>query len=94
DFYGEDRAIDRQQLSEAEQVLERISDETGGVFRRATDYESLKGIYEEINVLETSKIETRSFEIVSEVFWAPLALSLVVLAAWMLLNSTWLRVAE
>ncbi|MFL3659602.1 MAG: aerotolerance regulator BatA, partial [Opitutales bacterium] len=66
--------------------------ETGGVFRRATGYESLRSIYEEIDTLETSKIETRSFAIVSERFWVPLLLALAFLGLRLWLQSTWLRV--
>ncbi len=78
----------------SEEVLLRISDETGGVFRRATGYESLRSIYEEINELETSRIQTRNFEILSESFWLPLILAFVFLGIRVLLNSTWLRVTR
>lgn len=85
-------SVGEQELTAAEQVLMRISDETGGVFRRATGYESLRSIYEEIDMLETSKIETRSFAIVSERFWVPLLLALAFLGFRLWLQSTWLRV--
>ena len=84
--------VGEQELTAAEQVLMRISYETGGVFRRATGYESLRSIYEEIDTLETSKIETRSFAIVSERFWVPLLFALAFLAFRLWLQSTWLRV--
>ncbi|MDG2255676.1 MAG: VWA domain-containing protein [Opitutaceae bacterium] len=84
--------VGEQELTAAEQVLMRISDETGGVFRRATGYESLRSIYEEIDTLETSKIETRSVAIVSERFWVPLLLALAFLGFRLWLQSTWLRV--
>jgi Ca-activated chloride channel family protein len=85
-------SVGEQELTAAEQVLMRISDETGGVFRRATGYESLRSIYEEIDMLETSKIETRNFAIVSERFWVPLLLALAFLGFRLWLQSTWLRV--
>lgn len=85
--------VGEQELTAAEQVLMRISDETGGVFRRATGYESLRSIYEEIDTLETSKIETRSFAIVSERFWVLLLFALAFLGFRLWLQSTWLRVA-
>ena len=84
--------VGEEELTAAEQVLMRISDETGGVFRRATGYESLRSIYEEIDTLETSKIETRSFAIVSERFWVPLLFALGFLGLRLWLQSTWLRV--
>lgn len=84
--------IEEMEYSTAELTLQRISDETGGVFRRATGYESLRSIYEEIDELERSSIETRSFSIVSEWFWLPLAGALVFLCTRMVLQSTWLKV--
>lgn len=91
---GIDIVFDESEFSTAELVLKRISDETGGVFRRATSYESLKSIYEEIDTLERSSIETRSFKIVSEWYWLPLTVALLVLIGWMILQTTWLRVAS
>lgn len=90
---GNAEAVGESGLTASEQVLERISDETGGVFRRATGYESLRSIYEEIDILETSRIETRSFAIVSERFWLPLLLAFFFLGIRLSLQSTWLRVA-
>lgn len=90
---GVDKAIVNSEFSTAELTLQRISDETGGVFRRATGYESLKSIYEEIDDLERSNIETRSFEIVSEWFWLPLTAALLFLCGRIILQTTWLRVA-
>lgn len=84
--------IDEPEYSDAERTLQRISDETGGLFRRATGYESLRSIYEEIDALERTRIETRTYTVVSEWFWAPLALSLSLLALRLVLSSTWLRV--
>ena len=91
---GIDIVFDESEVSTAELVLKRISDETGGVFRRATNYESLKSIYEEIDTLERSIIETRSFEIVSEWYWLPLTMALLALSGRMILQTTWLRVAS
>ena len=91
---GIDIVFDESEVSTAELVLKRISDETGGVFRRATNYESLKSIYEEIDTLERSIIETRSFEIVSEWYWLPLTVALLALSGRMILQTTWLRVAS
>lgn len=90
---GVEQVIEDAEYTAAELVLQRISDETGGVFRRATGYESLKSIYEEIDALERSNIETRSFEIVSEWFWLPLTAALVLLSGKLVLQTTWLRVA-
>ena len=78
-------------LTPAEKVLKHISDETGGVFRKAYDYDSLKAVYEEIDKLERSKISTRSFNETSEWFWLPLAVGLSLLTAGMILEATLLR---
>ena len=91
---GIDKVFEETEFSTAELTLQRISDETGGVFRRATNYEALKSIYEEIDSLERSSIETRSFEIVSEWYWLPLTLALLFLCGRMILQTTWLRVAS
>lgn len=79
-------------LSAAELVLERISEETGGLFRQAGDYESLLSVYEEIDQLETTRIETRTHQIVAEWFWAPLSLSVLALVLWIGIEATWLRI--
>jgi len=78
-------------LTPAEKVLEHISRETGGVFRKAHDYDSLKAVYEEIDKLERSKISTRNFNEISEWFWLPLAVGLLALMGGMVLESTLLR---
>ncbi len=44
-----------------EEVLQKISDMTGGKYYRATDNKKLKAIYQEIDKLEKSKIETMEF---------------------------------
>lgn len=51
-----------------EEVLQKISDMTGGKYYRATDNKKLKAIYQEIDKLEKSKIETMEFRRKSEIF--------------------------
>ena len=54
-----------------EETLQKIAAETGGKFYRATDTDSLKHIYAEINSLEKSKETIRKFERYQELFaWA------------------------
>ena len=79
-------------LNASEKVLEHISLETGGIFRQASDFESLRSVYAEIDRLERSEITTRSYERVSEWFWLPLALALAALILALTLEATWLRV--
>lgn len=47
------------QIDEA--LLQKIADETGGLYFRANDEEGLKEIYETIGKLEKTKIETKEF---------------------------------
>jgi Ca-activated chloride channel family protein len=51
-----------------EEVLQKISNMTGGKYYRATDNKKLKAIYQEIDKLEKSKIETMEFRRKSEIF--------------------------
>lgn len=79
-------------LSAAENVLSHISVETGGLFRKAHDYDSLLSVYREIDDLERTRIATRGFERVAEWFWLPLALAILTLLLALLLEATILRV--
>jgi len=88
-FSGE---VQIDKLTAAEQTLKYISDETGGIFRQATDYESLLSVYEEIDRLERSDIATRSYDRVAEWFWLPLGLALLSLLIALLLEASVLRV--
>jgi Ca-activated chloride channel family protein len=85
-------ALKSSQLSEAEQVLEHICQETGGVFRTAFDYDSLLAVYAEIDQLERSRIATRDFTQIAEWFWLPVAGALLMLFPALLVEATWLRV--
>ena len=82
----------RKNLSPSEQMLQHISEETGGIFRQAYDYQSLFSVYREIDQLEASKITTRSLEVTTEWFWLPLGVALACLALALILDATWLRV--
>ncbi|MEM9444616.1 MAG: VWA domain-containing protein [Verrucomicrobiota bacterium] len=79
--------------SAADQVLEHIASSTGGVFRKASDYESLLSVYEEIDELERTKIRIQEYIAPSDLFWIPLSLGVISLLSMLLLESTWLRVA-
>ncbi|MEO0795507.1 MAG: VWA domain-containing protein [Verrucomicrobiota bacterium] len=79
------------QLNSAEQVLEHISNETGGIFRQAHDVESLRSVYREINELEQTDIATRSSQRVVQLAWIPTTIALFALTLALILESTWLR---
>jgi len=52
-------------------ALKKIADITGGKYYRATDYDSLKNVYAEINKLETTQVAVKRFEHIKEYFvWA------------------------
>ncbi|HBV62347.1 MAG TPA: aerotolerance regulator BatA, partial [Rhodopirellula sp.] len=53
--------IRNEPVSIDEATLEKIADTTGGKYFRATDTESLEAIYNEINQLETTEVETQQF---------------------------------
>lgn len=64
-----------------EQMLADIAAMTGGEYFRATDNNSLKEVYERINALEKTKIETNEYIRYTELFglYALLALGILVL---------------
>ncbi|MFC5051477.1 VWA domain-containing protein [Rubritalea spongiae] len=85
-------AAGQETLTAAEQVLDHISKETGGIFRKASDYESLLSVYAEIDKLERAEFSTRSYDIQSECFWLPLSVALASLLVALSLEATILRV--
>ena len=56
-----------------EELLRKIAHETGGSYYRATNENSLKRIYDDIDKLEKTKVEVSSFKHFSELFF-PLAM--------------------
>lgn len=80
------------ELSPAEKTLEHIANETGGIFRQAYDLESLLSVYSEIDRLERTKISTRSFDRVAELYWIPSIFALLSIVFALILEATWLRV--
>lgn len=81
-----------EQLTASERTLQHISDATGGIFRQASDYESLLSVYAEIDRLERSEIATRSYDRVAEWFWLPLSVALLSLLVALILEASVLRV--
>jgi len=60
--------------------LKAVAEMTGGIFRMATDEESLRAVYEEIDKLEKSEIESLRFLDYRELF-GPFALAGLILVA-------------
>tara|TARA_E500000318_G_C3526158_1_gene198504 strand:- start:1 stop:999 length:999 start_codon:yes stop_codon:yes gene_type:complete len=71
-----------------EELLKEIADVTGGKFFRATDNESLEGIYDEINKLEKTEIEEFKYYKYEEKFRPLIFLAgILLLLEWGLRNS-------
>ncbi len=66
--------MQREKVNIDEKLLTQIATETGGRYYRAKDNESLKSIYNEIDQLEKTKIETSTIRRYSEQFF-PFALA-------------------
>lgn len=71
-----------------EEVLKKIADVTGGKYYRATDTESLRKIYDEINRLEKSNIEHFGYREYGELFGFFLIPGLLILALEIFLANT------
>lgn len=74
-----------------EQLLKHLALETGGRYFRAMDTPSLQGIFDEINKLETSKIQVKKYERYQEQFqlflkWALLFFALSLIFKYLLLR--------
>lgn len=83
--------MQREKVNIDEKLLTQIATETGGRYYRAKDNESLKGIYDEINGLEKSKIEVSAIRRYTEQFFpfalaAAIFLMLELILRWTLLR--------
>lgn len=71
--------------------LENLATQTGGLFRLASDAQSLQAVYEEIDRLERSEVESVRYVNYKELY-QPFALAgFVLLALAQVLASTWFR---
>ena len=73
------------------QTLQALADTTGGLFRLAEDADSLRAIYQEIDEMERSEIETIRYLDYRELFQPFLFLVLGFLTLEMILSFTYLR---
>jgi Ca-activated chloride channel family protein len=74
-----------------EELLKKIADITGGRYYRATDAESLRGIYNEIDKLEKVPIEEIGFSSFNELFPVFLVPALILLLLEVIISNTVLR---
>ncbi len=73
-----------------EQLLTDIAAATGGEYFRATDKESLQAVYDRIDGLEKSRIETDSYTQYAELYGRFALAALVLLLAGFLTDKLWL----
>ena len=74
-----------------EKTLQAVANETGGLFYRATDTDSLQKIYEQINRYEKSAQSVQKFEHVEELYRWPLYPALGLLGLGVILQLTRFR---
>lgn len=74
-----------------EATLKKIAETTGAQFYRATDTQSLRQIYSEIDRLEKSKVKMKKFEHYQELFAWTLLPGLMVLGLEIFLEQTRFR---
>ncbi len=74
-----------------EKALSKIAEITDGKYFRATDNATLKKIYKEIDQLEKTRIEVRSYRHFTELFYSYVGLALFLVVLDVGVSSTWLR---
>jgi Ca-activated chloride channel family protein len=74
-----------------EKVLNQVADMTEGKYFRATDNKKLRSIYQEIDRLEKTRIEVRSYRRYTELFYSFAFIALFLMIGDIGLSNTWLR---
>lgn len=74
-----------------EKILTDIADMTGGEYFRATDRRTLSEVYDKINQLEKTKIETDDFVRYNELYLGWLLAAMAVLVVEFLVRFLWLK---
>jgi Ca-activated chloride channel family protein len=87
---------DDEGLTDAEKLLRRLADETGGAYWKIGNATHLQEVYQQIDHLERSEIKTTILyhSEISPLFQYFALAALVLLLAERILRATWLRVAE
>lgn len=88
-FFGRQTVMVQSELDEA--MLRQIAETTGGLYFRAKDTAGLQKIYDEINALEKSQVEVRSFTRYRELVGWLLLPALALFLLEMLLKQTVFR---
>lgn len=89
DMWGRTQYV-QQRVEIDEQTLTDIAAKTGGEYFRATDERALYDIYERINQLEKSRVETDNYMKYNELFAPYLLLALALLFVEFLVRRLWL----
>jgi Ca-activated chloride channel family protein len=74
-----------------EKVLKQVAELTDGKYFRATDNKKLRSIYQEIDHLEKTRIEVRSYRRYTELFYSFIFVAVFLLIGDVGLSNTWLR---
>ncbi|MDQ3017722.1 MAG: VWA domain-containing protein [Bacteroidota bacterium] len=74
-----------------EELLQRIADETGGKYYRATSAERLQRVYDEIDRLEKTEVEVTVYKRYQELYYWPLLAGFILLTIVFFLRATLLR---
>jgi Ca-activated chloride channel family protein len=85
------RRIEHVEVDLDEETLQAIADSTGGLYFRATDSASLERIYDRIDALETTRVETEEFVEYRDLGGHLLLPVLALVLLEVLLAVTWLR---
>lgn len=91
-----ERRNDDEGLTDAEKLLRRLADETGGAYWKIGNATHLQEVYEQIDHLETSEIKTTILyhTEISPLFQYLACVAFGLLLAERIMRATWLRVAE
>ncbi len=79
------------QVEVDEETLKKVADMTGGQYFRATDNQTLKSIYEEIDQMEKTKMEVQVYRKYDDRYGAWVGASVILIAIELALSGTWLR---
>jgi Ca-activated chloride channel family protein len=93
---GAQQQRDDEGLTDAEKLLRRLADETGGAYWKIGNVAQLEEVYQQIDRLETSAIQTAVLyhAEIRPLFQVLALTALLFLLAERILCGTWLRVAE
>lgn len=90
DFFG-NKVYQNVEVDLDEETLTKIASVTGAKFYRATDMESLRNIYSEIDKLEKTPVQEKGYQQYNELFQLFLVPGIILLLLEMILTNTILR---